>query len=264
MLLSEIVKGVLLEGKASSFLKFYNELGRGYDPDDAILFDCLMTLKEYYESYMQWYEDFPDHKKTDVEVIPHFQKRLNEILIALQSDNKKKKILAIDNGINQWHIDMPIIRHLQMGCEDGSDNIGPEEKGWMEVEDLLIKLGKIKPERQFKRIYREGHWPAGFVQEWFYWVSADGKHHKVNNHQSYADTVSKLEGDDSLNWMYARGWMRVTIAGHEIFINKSLDPATANDVHLTKGQREWVKIMMELYSGAHLRPVTLRRKSIEI
>ena len=115
-----------------------------------------------------------------------------------------------------------------------------------------------------KSIFSEGYWPAGFVQEWFYWVSPEGKAHKVNNHQSYADTVSKLEGDDSLNWMYARGWMRVTVKDHELFINKTLDPATANDVHLTKGQREWVKIFIELYSGARLRPVTLNRRRIEI
>ena len=48
MLLAEIVKGILLEGKASSFLKFYEELKRGYNPNDAVLFDCLTTLKEYY------------------------------------------------------------------------------------------------------------------------------------------------------------------------------------------------------------------------
>ena len=144
----------MTEGRASSFLKFYNELRRGYDPDDATLFDCLMTLKEYYESYMQWYEDFPNHKKTDVEVIPHFQNRLKEIILALQSEDKKKKIIAIDNGINQWHIDMPMIRHLQMGCEDGGEDIGPEEKEWMEVEDLLIKLGKLVPGRgPYKRDY---------------------------------------------------------------------------------------------------------------
>ena len=116
----------MTEGRASSFLKFYNELRRGYDPDDATLFDCLMTLKEYYESYMQWYEDFPNHKKTDVEVIPHFQNRLKEIILALQSEDKKKKIIAIDNGIKQWHIDMQMIRVLQMGCEDGGEDIGPE------------------------------------------------------------------------------------------------------------------------------------------
>lgn len=153
MLLNEIVKGILLEGKASAFLKFYNELGRRYNPDDAVLFDCLMTLKEYYESYLKWYEDFPAQKKTDVEVVPQFEKRLKEILVALQSDDSKRKIIAIDNGINQWHIDLPIIRHLQLGCDDGGDAFKPEEKEWLEVEDLLIKLGRIKREPQFKRIY---------------------------------------------------------------------------------------------------------------
>ena len=264
MLLSEIVKEVLLEGKASSFLKFYNELGRGYDPDDAILFDCLTTLKEYYESYMKWYDRYPTQKKIDVEVVPHFQKRLNEILIALQSDDKKKQIIAIDNGINQWHIDMPIIRHLQFGCDDGGDAFKPEEKGWVEVEDLLIKLGRIKREPQFKRIYETLGW-GGMIRVQNYWVNREGKGYKVGTHGAYASLLSKEPptSDEAFQWMFDRGWARISMENNSMFISTSLKNGAVVD--LSKAQREWVKMMRdEIYPGQHLEAQTIYGRPIEI
>jgi hypothetical protein len=149
MLLNEIVKGVILERKASSFLKFYHELEKGYDPDDAILFDCLMTLKEYYEDYIDWYDKYPDKRKTDMEVYPHFKKRLEEINVALESDDIKKKIIAIDNGINQWHLDFPVVWHLWMDA--GGEN--EEGNEWEQVRDLLINLDKLPSESPYERIY---------------------------------------------------------------------------------------------------------------
>jgi len=151
MLLSEIVKNILLENKASSFMKFYNELQREYIPDNAILFDCLMTLKEYYEEYLRYYKEVkkPHEKQEEWKVIRDFSNRLKEIKIALDSDDIRKKIIAIDNGINQWHIDFPVVHHKWM--EAGSDDEESEESyGWEEVEDLLIVLGKLPTESPYK------------------------------------------------------------------------------------------------------------------
>ena len=266
MLLNEIVKGVLLEGRASAFLKFYNEIERGYDPNNFIIFDCLMTLKEYYESYMKWYNKYPEKKATDIELIPHFQKRLREIKVALQSDDVKKKIIAIDNGINQWHIDMPIIRHLQMGCRDGGEDIGPEEREWMDVEDLLSKLGKLTPEKlgPYKRIYESSGW-GGMIQVQNYWVDRDGNGRKVGTHGGYAVLLSKHEvnSDDAYKWMFNKGWARVSIESHSIFVNTSLEDG--GRVDLSKGQREWLKKMRDdVYPGLHLHIVNIYGKPIEI
>ena len=159
MLLTEIAKSVILEGKASSFLKFYEELKRGYNPDNAILFDCLTILKEYYESYFRdWYDKYPDKRMEDRELLPHFKKRLQEINIALESDNVKRKIIAIDNGINQWHIDYPVAYHLQMSAEAASDDdditspANIEISQWYQVEQLLSKLGKRPSKSPYKRV----------------------------------------------------------------------------------------------------------------
>lgn len=161
MLLAEIAKGIILEGKASSFLKFYEELKRGYNPSDAILFDCLITLKEYYESYFKdWYDKYPNKTQEDREVIPHFKARLQEIKVAIDSDDVKRKIIAIDNGINQWHIDYPVAYHLQMDAESKSDDdditspANVEISKWFEVDELLSKLGKRPSKSPYKRIYK--------------------------------------------------------------------------------------------------------------
>jgi hypothetical protein len=136
------LKKLLLESKSSSFLKFYKEIERGYNPDNAILFDCLMTLREYYTDYLKWYKKYP--KSPDREVIPDFTKRLQEIQIALRSDDVKKKIIAIDNGINQWHIDFPVVGHFDLDDENGSEK-------WWEIEELLRKLGKLPEKSPYKR-----------------------------------------------------------------------------------------------------------------
>jgi hypothetical protein len=153
MMLSEIAKQIIQEGKASSFLKFYHDEQRYGDVDDATLFDCLTTLKEYYEDYLEWYnryhKDQSHLRPGEEKIIEDFTKRLQEIKIALNSDDKKRKIIAIDNGINQWHYDYPVVYHLQMGAEANSedeDMTSPtniEIGKWFEVGDLLLKLGKL-------------------------------------------------------------------------------------------------------------------------
>jgi hypothetical protein len=158
MMLGEIAKQIIQEGKASSFLKFYHDEQRYGDVDDAVLFDCLTTLKEYYEDYLEWYKTTFWSRSVlkrgklrvgEEKIIVDFKKRLQEIKIALDSDDKKRKIIAIDNGINQWHYDFPVVFHMKLHVERDVEDDEPtspaniEMNRWIEVGDLLIKLGKL-------------------------------------------------------------------------------------------------------------------------
>lgn len=154
--LSEIVKSILTEGSALSFKKFYKEVQRGYEPDNATLFDCLMTLKEYYDDYIKWYRKYPSQLKTDESVYVHFLNRQREIDVALESNDVKKRIIAIDNGINQWHIDLPVVIHLSFGLHDGSDEeLDRNEDEWREIAYLLKQLGKMPEKSPYKRNYKK-------------------------------------------------------------------------------------------------------------
>ena len=152
MLLVEIIKNIILEGKASSFLKFYHDIERGYDPNKAVIFECLMTLKEFYEDYFLWYKKYktPSQKQEEWRILRDFSKRLREIKIALESNDVKKQIIAVDNGINQWHIDFPIVWHLWMnaGKRSGGHRTADQVE-WEEVQDLLISLGRLSPESPY-------------------------------------------------------------------------------------------------------------------
>lgn len=120
MLLSEIVHRQLCERKVFSFRKFCNELARGYNPDKAVVWDCLMTLRDYYRDDISWYQAYPRKKHEDREVYPHSIKQPQEIERALRmgddEEATKWKIIAVDNGIGRWHIDYPVVYHLTDGC----------------------------------------------------------------------------------------------------------------------------------------------------
>ncbi len=165
MLLAEIVKGIILENKASPFLKFYYDLRVGRDPDKGTLFDCLTTLKEYYEDYLRWYKKHrkPHEKQEEWKVIRDFATRLKEINSALASDDIKKQIIAVDNGINQWHIDYPVVYHMWMHADRegiaGGLESSEEQVDWEEVQDLLTKLGKLSSESPYKYRGYEQNFP---------------------------------------------------------------------------------------------------------
>lgn len=264
MLLSEILKSILLEGgNPISFIKFYNELSKGYNPDNAILFDCLMTLKEYYESYMKWYEKYPKQKTTDVEVYGHFQNRLKEILIAIDSDDIRKKIIAVDNGINQWHIDLPVVHHLYLGIEDGGDDWSDKELQWLEVMQLLKKLGKLPDKSPYKRLYESLEMITDRLN---YWLDNNGEAKKVSNHESYARHLSRIidydiSHDKAYDWMYKRGWARITIERNEIYIDTCLSGGIVN---LTTKQKDWIREMQLIYKTAELQAVNKFGRRVEL
>lgn len=116
---------------------------------------------------------------------------------------------------------------------------------------------------KLKNLIDEG-W-GGMLQAKFYWLSKDGNGIKVNNHHSFADHLSKIDWDDdqSYQWMFDRGWARISIEDHYIFINTSLKNPV--EINLTKAQREWLKTMRDdIFPGQNLQIVNIYRKSAEI
>lgn len=225
-LLTELIRQILCEGKASSFLKFYSEIQRGYNPDKAVIWECLMTLRDYYRDYIGWYQAYPNKQKEDKEVYPFFIKRLQEIEVALRSDDIKRQIIAVDNGINQWHIDYPVVYHLQMDAEahsDDEDMTSPENveiAKWFEVGELLDKLGKLPKKSPYKRHYLREGW-GGVIQTQNFWLDKNGKWQKVSSHGWYAQHLSGIEsmdGDEAYQWMFDRGWAKVIVENTTLYV----------------------------------------------
>lgn len=254
MLLTEMVRQILCEGKASSFLKFYNELARGYNPDKAVIWDCLKTLQEYYRDYIGWYQAYPNKQKEDKEVYPLFIKRLQEIERALRmgddEESTKWKIIAVDNGINQWHIDYPVVYHLQMDAEahsDDDDMESPENieiAKWFEVGDLLDKLGKLPKKSPYKRHYLREMWGkwSGVIHTENYWLDKHGNWKRVGSHEAFARQMSGIEtgdyGDDdgAYEWMFKRGWAKVIVENDTLWV--TMERYRTNPYKLTKYQKD--------------------------
>lgn len=116
-----------------------------------------------------------------------------------------------------------------------------------------------------REIFRESLGWGGMIRVQNYWVDKDGKGHKVATHGSYASLLSKhdVNSDESFQWMFDRGWARVSIEDHSIFINTSL--ANGAKVDLTRAQREWVRMMRdEIFPGQHLHAVNIYGRPIDI
>lgn len=146
MKLSEIK--VLLESDANVFLRFYNAFERGVEPDETIVFDALSILEDYFVDYLKWYNKRPEKKQKEMRVYNDFAKRLIEVRNAMKSKNIQEMITAVDNGINQWHIDYPVVAHLSLGAEDDE-----QEEKWDEMFSVLRRLGRIPEQSPYKDIY---------------------------------------------------------------------------------------------------------------
>ena len=150
----------------NSFTRLYKDIERGVSYellDSSDLYNALIDLKEYYEDYMKWYDKYTDYNKLSKEeqqVVLNFKKRLIEINKALQNKNKTEKIIAIDNGINELHVDFPVLRHMGMSVtthledDDEIEKAEEEMQLFLEViERLLIKQGKnVDAHRNKKRL----------------------------------------------------------------------------------------------------------------
>ena len=143
-------KQLLNESTATPFLKFYKAAESNIDPVDSVLYDCLGILKEYFDNYIKWYSH-PGRSKTkqkEVSIYNDFLKRQKEINHAIVSNDRKEMITAIDTGINQWHYDFPIVKHLEFKDEEGEDTI-QVKKDFEELQEILFKIGRLSNETPY-------------------------------------------------------------------------------------------------------------------
>jgi predicted transcriptional regulator len=142
-----------------AILKVYRDFASGLshrEMDDALLDRALQALKTYYSDYIDWNRKYAAHKKDELnmKVKRDYVRRYNEIASALESFDKQKKLIAIDNGINQLHIDYPVLGHMQFHIydieDDDPENATQAQKDFDELFDTLTELlqrqGKTMPE----------------------------------------------------------------------------------------------------------------------
>lgn len=110
--------------------------------------------------------------------------------------------------------------------------------------------------------------------EWYgqienYWLSKDGKAHKVNNHEQYACQLSKCNHehrDRAYYWMFHNGWARIIVEDGDMYIQTEYD--RLDRVKLTSEQKEWIDDKIYLYpkdkNGESLRPVNIYRRSVNL
>lgn len=127
-----------------SLLKVYKAHERKIPPEQSDVIEALWMMKEYYEDYINWWKryrkqygtgytwDEPPTLKAD------YGKRFFEIELALKSKDINQQIITLDNAVNQWHADFPVIHHLAMGAKD--DKL---EEIVDEIETILLRLGKL-------------------------------------------------------------------------------------------------------------------------
>ena len=127
-----------------SLHKIYVGQEKGLDPDPDDLFTALHMMEKYYQDFLEWYVHIdPERFKKELPVRRDYQKRLMEIQQALKSQDTGKQIIALDNAVNQWHIDYPVIAHLSMQAEDEDDE-GYSIVG--KIADILDRLGRLPKE----------------------------------------------------------------------------------------------------------------------
>lgn len=158
---------LIMESNAAPFLRFYKAIGTGdwrrsgHVPDDATLWECLTILENYYSKYINWYTKVKPKLRTHEDiVIDNYRRRLFQIKNALESNDVNEKIKAIDDAINQWHIDCAVIHHLKFAADDlakeqGKKLTSAQEKEWTELSDILFSLGKMPEEAPYAETEEE-------------------------------------------------------------------------------------------------------------
>ena len=141
--------------------KVYKDHSRGLDPDPIQVETALLGLKNYYIEYIDWWAQGYGRDES-FKLKMAYTKRLEEIQDSLKSGDSKDQIIALDNAINQWHIDYPVIEHLRMSLEEMGDeefdNGGIDPKEFEELENLiedtysiLQSLGRLPKESPYVR-----------------------------------------------------------------------------------------------------------------
>jgi hypothetical protein len=131
-------------GAMTSLLRVYKAHEQGDDPkpEAADLDNSLALLAAYYKFYYDFYNDYV----SGVTTIPISMQELyddylpvyKDIQKALSSTDLNVKSIALDNGINMWHIDWPVIKHLMADANTAGIASRVSKKQSQE----LAKLGK--------------------------------------------------------------------------------------------------------------------------
>lgn len=141
------VSEAFARSKVQAIYKIYKDHERGLEPDLTDLDKALDGMYEYYKSYIEWWgKSYGREEGRGTSLKLDYRKRLIEIIGALNSDSKRRKIIALDNAINQWHIDYPVIQHLSMAAGDEfemEEDVKQFRQMIDDTEELLIRLGKL-------------------------------------------------------------------------------------------------------------------------
>jgi ACT domain-containing protein len=119
-------------------LRVYQYYEEGKEPNRLDVISSLEMLKSYYEEFVPWFKKIESRDEKEKLLFSHYEDRLNEIISALESGDKKEQIIALDNAINQWHIDYPVIAHLGMEAEDTEGAILSDD-----IASILSRLGRL-------------------------------------------------------------------------------------------------------------------------
>ena len=132
--------------------KIYKDEEKGFEPEVDDLDVALEGMEEYYSEYLDWWKKGYG-KREPAKLKRDYNKRYNEIVHALQSDSLKDKIIALDNAINQWHIDYPALVHLQMDAEEEAEEEDITELSDIidDIEEILRRLGRLSEESPYVR-----------------------------------------------------------------------------------------------------------------
>jgi len=206
--------------------RIYETQAKGLEPD---LEDLLDVATELYFQYQKFVETFTEREEP---VIGDLVKRYEELFHALREEDPKKLMIAIDNAINQVHIDLPVLLHLYMSIskdienkywdEQKGDFVIPEEEVRKEIkereeqfheflrffEDLLKKQGKEIP-KGLKRV-------SQFIGEW---IDPEGNVFKVRDHfewivenpekvKKYVNLEKSWDFQELIEALIKEGWVR--------------------------------------------------------
>ena len=142
-----------------SILHIYREFAKGFKAEQMNidhLDNAIGYLYRYYKEYIEWYHkhgrdwDVHDSSTLEKKVYKEYNERKNELKKASEpSTRPQEKLQAIDNGINQLHMDYPMIGHLYMDIDDSEPEGEAAMKEYEELLNLLTELlhaqGKLPP-----------------------------------------------------------------------------------------------------------------------
>jgi len=137
--------------------KIYRDYEMGLMPDKVDLFKIANDLLYYFDDYLQWYKDYPGSIRWDEgegKVINDFKANRDELSQAIQKNDTNKLSIAIDNAINQVHIDYPVLAHLYMDIETYFDEKYLDDEGNYLIPKEEFEKNLKAAEQHYDEFYR--------------------------------------------------------------------------------------------------------------